>query len=132
MRSLKFYTTLGYNSWYEIIDPLKFMTEIKNGFSEVAKLRHKGALSTNIKLIHGSVFYGSRENQVFEDEFDLIINLLFTKAQVSEKDKTVSYEENNEYRFAWLFKETITDKIMEVEESPILIRNTNSLKATLQ
>ena len=123
---------LGYNSWYEIDDPDQFMKEIQNGFPEVAKLTFKGAVTTDVKHIHGPVNYCSRENQVFENEFNLIKNLLFTKAGISEKDETVSYEKNKEYRFVWLFTNNTTNAVMDVEEDPILVRNSAALKTTLK
>ncbi len=123
---------LGYNSWYEIIDPSKFMKEIQNGFHEVAKLKFEGPIETKSILIHGLVNYSSREDQVFENEFDLLTNLLFTKPKVSKKDSTVSFEDNKEYRFVWLFKNAASNEIMEVQEPPILVRNTDALKTTLK
>lgn len=123
---------LGYNSWYEIVDPVKFMKEIENGFPEVAKLKYRGLVSGNVIHIHGPVNYAPREHQVFETEFDLDTNLLFTKPKVSEKDSSISYEDNKEYRFVWIFENNNTSEIMEVEKNPILVKISNALKKTLK
>lgn len=122
--------SLGYNSFYEIVDPNLFMHRVKEGFTDAVRLRDSNPRVVNTMHIHGPVRYqGDREHSHSEpcSLSDLMVLNLFTKPTFSPADQ-VNYEENQEYRFVWVFLEENTKKILEVEDDPILVRNVQAIR----
>jgi hypothetical protein len=105
------------------------MAEVENGFIHSGlKIIRNEKITSKCWRMHGLVKYTKCENQLFESEFDILKNILFTKPPISPKSEKVSFAKNNEYRFAWIFVEDKTDHILEVEANPIKIPLSDELK----
>ncbi len=123
--------SFGYDSFYEITDPDLFMQKVQEGFTSEVRLRDSDSRVVNVMHIHGPVQYqDAREHSHSEpcSLSDLMVRNLFTKPTFSPVQLEVNYEENQEYRFVWVFLEKKTKRIIEVEDDPILVRNVLSIR----
>jgi hypothetical protein len=125
--------SFGYNSFYEIVDPSLFMRKVQDGFTGRVKLHDPTCRFPEVIHIHGPVKYQcDREHSHLHSEInvlsDLMIQDLFTKPTFSPIHPDVNYEQNQEYRFVWVFLEDNTKWIAEVADDPILVTNIDAIR----
>jgi len=123
--------SFGYDSYYEIADPDMFMRKVQEGFTGRVRLRLANIRTVEVMHIHGPVRYQEIREHLHSSECslsDLMIRNLFTKPKVSPIHSDINFAENQEYRFAWIFLEEETKRILEVEDAPILILNVEAIR----
>jgi hypothetical protein len=104
--SLPLARSMGYDSYYEIVNPAAFAESVALGIAETlidsGQMRSFGRF--RIWKCHSRVKYSQQKAQQYADfsEWDVIIDAIFSKRETSSLDPTVRFADNCEYRFAWL------------------------------
>ena len=129
--TLEMAESFGYDSFYEIADIDSFAQQLGRGFLHncMRQITSKGR--TEITPIRSRVRYQETRGHNHErapQQMSLIARSLFTKPRVSEAHPDVKFEENAEYRIAWMIRQG--DDWVPVEERPMDVPVTDALRAT--
>ena len=119
---------LGYNSWYEITNPQKFIeTAVEQSKSQL-KLKLKKNCEIEWKTIGKEISYGQKDNLIFNSHIDFLDFLLYRKPLISQINKEIEYWKNTEFRFTLLFFEKESIIPVSVEKKPIIFSNKKLLE----
>jgi len=123
--------SLGYDSYYEIVDPTLFMQKVQQDFMHSVRLRNKTIREVEVIHVHGTVEYQTERDYSHSEHrspSDLMIHNLFRKPTISPVHEDVNFATNQEYRFVWILIEPETKQILEVEDDPIRVHNVDDIK----
>ena len=122
--------SLGYKSWYEIVDIDGFMQAA--AVSMGCKIRFTNALVWQCELrpIHRKVEYHDEKTlKLDKGNSNKLLDSVFSKSSVSALDEDIDFRLNNEYRLLWLYRDKTTGLAHDVNEEPILIDFTPEMKS---
>ena len=108
--------SLGYDSFYTIDDAEKFSKIIAKKLKKAATLKNHEK-DYKIKRWHQQIRYNESNEIELTNSVD-IMHMIFNKIRFSSHDATVDFSLNNEYRFAWMIKDT-TNTPIEVADDPL-------------
>ena len=122
--------SLGYNSWYQVLDVNGFMKAVAFSMARIVKPSNKLVWNYKIENFHAPVRYlrniGLEHDNV---KFDKFIDAVFCKPSLSTLDKNIDFRLNNEYRLLWRIYDETTRLIHDVDPEPILIDFTSEMKS---
>lgn len=121
--------SLGYDAWYKINNIEHFMREAT--ISMAGKIRFSNALlySCQIQRLCGPIEYGHGLKTLDGSAINPYLDAAFQKPVLSDLDRGVNFENNNEYRLLWLTFDEATGLIHDVHKEPILIDFTDEMKS---
>jgi len=122
-------TSLGYESWYQIVDVDAFMYEVTKQLSSHALPLRVLVKSDQILCAHKEVTYCKDKQKLVDHvNFNILADAVFTKPTTSFNDSNVDYSLNNEYRMVWGLVDPNAGDLIPVKHEPILIDFTDELK----
>ncbi|MFH1539886.1 MAG: hypothetical protein ABIH66_13115, partial [bacterium] len=116
----------GYDDYYEITNPNRFLRTIADNIADYLKTIYKPnafvrGLSRNVEYKDKKEREVLTQESLSEKRRGVYGSYYFIKSETSLDDPTVSFMSNNEYRFVWIPICNKTNEIIKIEQDPIFI-----------
>lgn len=122
--------TLGYDSWYNIVDVEGFMQSVCYAMISKVKFKIPMIYSYKIDIVHGTVQYTSQKNlKKFNGYSNILRDSIFNKPETSLSYPEVDYTKNVEYRMLWMMTEPTTGLVHSVAREAIEFEFASEMKS---
>jgi hypothetical protein len=122
--------SLGYDSWYKIIDVDSFMLHLYFSMSQNIKFKIPMIYKYQVTMIHRPLVYETGKN--FHSKtgiIDPLMDGIFSKPEKSQDHPSIDYTKNIEYRMLWLMYAKETGIVHAVKKEAIEFDFTSEMKS---